>query len=47
MGGLKVIMLSEESRKEKDKYHMTSTYMWNLKYDMKELICETKTDSQT
>ena len=23
------------------------TYRWNLKYDMKELICETKTDSQT
>ena len=23
------------------------TYMWNLKYDMKELMYETKTDSQT
>ena len=23
------------------------THMWNLKYDANELICETKTDSQT
>ena len=23
------------------------TYMWNLKYDTNELICETETDSQT
>ena len=23
------------------------TYTWNLKYDTKELICETETDSQT
>ena len=24
-----------------------TTYMWNLKYDTNELICETETDSQT
>ena len=28
------------SQKEKDKYH-DITYMWNLKYDINELICET------
>ena len=38
MGGLKIIILSEESQKEKDKYHMISTHMWNLKYDMHELV---------
>ena len=27
-----IILLSEVSQKEKDKFHMT-TYMWNLKYD--------------
>ena len=37
---LEIIMLSEVSQKEKDKYHT-----WNLKYDTNELICET--DSQT
>ena len=31
---------------DKDKYHDT-TYMWNLKYDINELIQETETDSQT
>ena len=42
---LEIIILSEVSQKEKDKYHVT-TYMWNLKYDTNELICETETDSQ-
>ena len=27
--------------KEKDKYSMISSYRWNLKYDMNELIYET------
>ena len=41
---LEIIILSEVSQKEKDKYHMISL-MWNLKYDTNELIYET--DSQT
>ena len=41
---LEIIILSEESQKEKDKYHMISQ-MWSLKYDT--TICETETDSQT
>ena len=40
-----IIILSEVSQKEKDKYDIT--YMWNLKYDKNELIYETETDSQT
>ena len=41
---LEVIILSEISQKEKDKY-CDITYMWNLKYDPNELIYETETDS--
>ena len=37
--------ISVLSQKEKDKYHIT--YMWNLKYDANEILCETETDSQT
>ena len=45
---LKIVLLSEASQKEKDKYHhMDITYMWSLKYDTNELIYETRTDSQT
>ena len=40
--GLVIIILSEVSQKEKDKY-----CMWNLKYDKNEHFCETETDSQT
>ena len=36
---LEIIILSEVSQKEKDKYHIT--YMWNLKYDTNEHIYET------
>ena len=43
---LEIIILSEESHKQKNKYHMIS-HMLNLKYDTKELIYETETDSQT
>ena len=32
---LEIIILSEISQKEKDKYHMIS-YMWNLSYDTNE-----------
>ena len=42
---IEIIIPSEVSQKEKDKYHMV-TYMWNLKYDTNQHICETKTDSQ-
>ena len=45
---LEIIILSELSQNEKDKYHMYDiTYMWNLKYDMNELIYKTETNSQT
>ena len=45
---LEIIILSEVSQKEKDKYHMISLISkWNLKYDTDELIYETETDSQT
>ena len=43
---LEIIILSEESHKQKNKYHMIS-HMLNLKYDTKELIYETETDVQT
>ena len=44
---LEIIILSEVSQKEKDKYPMKSLIMWNLKYDTKGLIYQTGTDSQT
>ena len=37
---LEIIILSEVSQKEKDKYHMMS-HIWNLKYDPNEPIYET------
>ena len=40
-----MIILSEVSQREKDKYH-DITYMWNLKYDTNELVYKTETDSQ-
>ena len=43
---LEIIILSEVSQTEKDKYHMIS-HMWNLIYDTNELIYKTETDSQT
>ena len=36
---LEIIILSEVSQKEKDKYDII--YMWNLKYGTNELIYET------
>ena len=44
--GLEIIMLSEVSRTEKDKYH-DDTYMWNQKCDTNELIYKTETNTQT
>ena len=42
---LEIIILSEVSQKEKDKYDITST--WNLTNDTNELIYKTERDSQT
>ena len=44
---LEIMILSEVSQKEKDKYHMIITYMWNLKYDTNEPVYETETESWT
>ena len=41
-----IIILSEISLTEKDKYHMTS-HMWNLKYDTNEHTYKRETDSYT
>ena len=40
-----IIILSEVSQKKQIPYDIT--YMWNLKFDTDELICETEIDSQT
>ena len=40
---VEIITVSEVSQKEKDKC-LRITYMWNLKYDTNELICETETE---
>ena len=42
---LEMIILSEVSQTEKDKYCIT--YMWNLKNNTNESIYKIKTDSQT
>ena len=44
---LGIIILSEASQKEKNKYHTTFTYICNLKYGTKEPIHKAKIDSQT
>ena len=44
---LEIIILSEISQKEKDKYHIYIIYKGNLKYDTNEPICKTETDPQT
>ena len=41
---LEIIILSEISQKEKDKYHCIS-HMWNLNYDTNEPIYETEIES--
>ena len=43
---LEIIMLSEVSQKEKDKYDGI-TYMWDLKYGTNEAVYKTEADSQT
>ena len=47
MDAIEIIILSEVSQKEKDKYHVIITYMWSLKYDTDEFIYKTETHSQT
>ena len=42
-----MIILSEVSQKGRDKYHMISCLLWNLKYDTNEPIHKTEKDSQT
>ena len=44
---LKIIILSEISQTEKDKYHMTSLKCEIKKKDTNELIYKAETDSQT
>ena len=44
---LEIIILSEVSQTEKDKYHMISVICRILKKDINELIYKTKTDSQS
>ena len=44
---LEMIILSEVSQKEKDKYHIISLNMWTLIYDTNKLVYETEIDSQT
>ena len=43
---LGIIILSEASQKEKEKYRNIAC-VWNLKYDTDELTYKTETDSQT
>ena len=42
---LEIVILSEVSQTEKDKYRISC--MWNLKNGTNELIYKTETDSQT
>ena len=39
---LEIIILSEVNQKEKDKYHIDITHMWNLKYGTNEPINKTQ-----
>ena len=39
---LENIILSEESQKEEDKYHMISLITWNLKYNTDEFMRQTQ-----
>ena len=43
---LEILILSEGSQKEKDKYHMIFTYMRDLKYGTDDLIYKTTDHSQ-
>ena len=41
-----IIILSEVSKTEEDKYHMIIVFMWNLNYDKNELIYKIEIDLQ-
>ena len=41
---LENLILSEVSRKEKDKYNMIITFMWNLKYGTNDPVYKTETN---
>ena len=43
---LEILILSEGSQKEKDKYHMIFTYLRDLKYGTDDLIYKTTDHSQ-
>ena len=44
---LEIVILSEVSQTEKEKYHMISLiFLWNLKKDANELIYKTEIDLQ-
>ena len=38
---------TKRSKSERHRYHVITTYIWNVKYDTDELIYETERDSQT
>ena len=44
---LETLILSQLSQKEKDKYHIYITHMWNLKHSTNDPIYKTDTDSQS
>ena len=45
---LEIVMQSEVSQKEKNKYHILMHYMWNLeKNGIDDLICKTEIETQT
>ena len=37
---------TKRSKSERHKYHMITTYIWNVKYDTNEFIYKTERDSQ-
>ena len=47
MDGTETLILSEVSKKEKDKYHYDITYIWNLIYGTNEPIYRKETNSWT
>ena len=44
---LEIFTLSKGSQKEKDKYHIDTISIWNLRYATNEPIYETETESST
>ena len=44
---LEIIILSEVKSDRERQVSYNITYMWNLKYNTNDLVCETETNSQT